>query len=421
VADSTGMRSRADEAGSQLPQGTPEATGTAARRAPGRIRSFFESDIVGMSATPIGFAVVLLGIYGVWLGSSFLNADARVFDIYQNTPSLLISVGLIACLACGQFDLSAGANASLAAVMTCGLYLKQGLPMPAAMALAVVIAGTFGVINAIVVLRFRVNAFIATLAVSGIMDGVGNVYSGGSDIAPTATGRSFPSWFAGNTSFGSFVHKVPYPVAIALLIVLAGSAVLALHDRAGARGQRRLTLQTAGIVVIAAVTVLLIAVGVPRQICWQIVLLMVLAWVLWMVIRYTVLGRSMFAIGGNPAAARLTGINVVKVSAAAFVVSGVMAGIAGVCLAANQASATPGEADGYILSAYAAVFVSTVFLSVGRFNVWGTILGGICLVYVGEGLVVGGLQFTWTDVINGVVLLLAVSLSTSIRGMVVRR
>jgi ribose/xylose/arabinose/galactoside ABC-type transport system permease subunit len=414
------MRDRAEEAGGDLLQQAPEPAAPSGRP-PGRLRGFFESDILAMSATPVGFAVILLGVYGVWLGSSFLNADARVFDIYQNTPSLLISIGLISCLACGQFDLSAGANASLAAVLTCGLYLKQGLPMPVAIALAIVIAGAFGAVNALVVLRFRVNAFIATLAISGIMDGVASVYSGGSDIAPTTTGKNFPSWFAGNTSFGSFVHKVPYGLAIALVILLAGSAVMALHDRAGAHGQRRLRLEIVGVVVIAAVTILIIATGIPRQISWQIVLLMLLAWVLWVVIRYTVVGRSMFAIGGNPTAARLTGISVAKVSAGAFVLSGLMAGIAGVCLAANQASATPGEADGYILSAYAAVFVSTVFLSVGRFNVWGTILGGICLVYVGEGLVVGGLQFTWTDVINGVVLLLAVSLSTSIRGMVVRR
>jgi len=421
VTDSTGMRNRAKKAGGELLRRAPVPAAVASGRPQGRLRGFFESDILAMSATPIGFAVILLGVYGGWLGSSFLNADARVFDIYQNTPSLLISVGLISCLACGQFDLSPGANASLAAIMTCGLYLKQGLPMPVAIALAVVIAGALGAINAVMVLKFQVNAFIATLAISGIMDGVAIVYSGGSAISPTTAGKEFPRWFAGNTSFGSYVHKVPYPVAIALLILLAASAVMALHDRAGAHGQRRLTLEIAGAVVIAAVTILLIAVGIPRQICWQIVLLMLLAWTLWVVVRYTVAGRSMLAIGSSPTAARLTGINVARVSAAAFMVSGLMAGIAGVCLAASEASATPSEADGYILSAYAAVFVSTVFLSVGRFNVWGTILGGICLVYVGEGLVVGGLPFTWTDVINGVVLLLAVSLSTSIRGMVVRR
>jgi ribose/xylose/arabinose/galactoside ABC-type transport system permease subunit len=229
-----------------------------------------------------------------------------------------------------------------------------------------------------------------------------------------------PTWFSGNSSFGSFVHKAPYGITVAVLILLAASAIMALHDRTGAGGKRRLPVEIAVIIAIVALTGYLIAGGVARQICWQIVLLLMLAWVLWVVIRYTVVGRSMFAIGGNPAAARLTGINVLRISAGAFVVSGLMAGIAGVCLAANQASATPGEADGYILSAYAAVFVSTVMLSVGRFNVWGTILGGICLVYVGEGLVVGGLQFSWTDVINGLVLLLAVSLSTSIRGMMRR-
>jgi ribose/xylose/arabinose/galactoside ABC-type transport system permease subunit len=414
------MRDRAEEAGSDLITPGPRRAGATAGRL-GRVRGFLESDLVAMSATPFGFAVILLLVYGVWLGSAFLSADARVFDIYQNTPSLLISIGLICCLACGQFDLSAGANASLAAVMTCGFYLKDNLPMPVAIVLAIVIAGTFGVVNAIVVLRFRVNAFIATLAISGVMDGVANVYSGGSDIAPTTSGHNVPTWFAGDTSFGSFIQKVPYPIAIALVVLLAGSAVMALHDRAGAGGRRHWAVEIAGIAVIAAVAGLVIGFGVARQICWQIVLLMMLGWILWVVIRYTVVGRSMFAIGGNPVAARLTGISVNRVSAGAFVVSGLMAGIAGVCLAANQASATPGEADGYILSAYAAVFVSTVFLSVGRFNVWGTVLGGICLVYVGEGLVVGGLQFSWTDVINGLVLLLAVGLSTSIRGMVVQR
>jgi ribose/xylose/arabinose/galactoside ABC-type transport system permease subunit len=421
VTDATGMRHRAEDQNGQLPNDPPAGTAAASGRGQvGRLRGFFESDLLGMSATPIGFAVVLLGVYGLWLGHSFLNTDARVFDVYQNTPSLIISIGLISCLACGQFDLSAGANASLSAILTVGLYLKQGLPMPVAIGVAVLVAGVVGSVNALVVLRFRVNAFIATLAISGILDGVASVYSGGSDIAPVTGTRQLPTWFSGNSSFGSFVHKAPYGITVAVLILLAASAIMALHDRTGAGGKRRLPVEIAVIIAIVALTGYLIAGGVARQICWQIVLLLMLAWVLWVVIRYTVVGRSMFAIGGNPAAARLTGINVLRISAGAFVVSGLMAGIAGVCLAANQASATPGEADGYILSAYAAVFVSTVMLSVGRFNVWGTILGGICLVYVGEGLVVGGLQFSWTDVINGLVLLLAVSLSTSIRGMMRR-
>ena len=84
-------------------------------------------------------------------------------------------------------------------------------------------------------------------------------------------------------------------------------------------------------------------------------------------------------------------------------------------LAANQGSASPGVAPGYLLPAFAAAFLSTVVLSTGRFTVWGTIIGGTFLVWVSQGLIVGGLAFTWTEVVNGVVLVLAVAVSTVLR------
>jgi ribose/xylose/arabinose/galactoside ABC-type transport system permease subunit len=72
-------------------------------------------------------------------------------------------------------------------------------------------------------------------------------------------------------------------------------------------------------------------------------------------------------------------------------------------------------ASAFLLPAFAAGFLSTVIFSDGRFTVAGTMIGGIFVVWVGIGLIVGGLPSTWTNVINGAVLIAAVSISTAVR------
>ena len=155
--------------------------------------------------------------------------------------------------------------------------------------------------------------------------------------------------------------------------------------------------------------------GVVRQMSWTIFTLGVLAIIVWVLMKYTVIGQSIYAVGGSVRAAMFAGIRTDGITLFAFVVSGLLAAVAGVVLAASQGSAAPGIADPLLLPAYAAVFLSTVLVSRGRFHVWGTVGGGIALVYVSSGLIEGGVPFTWTQVINGVVLVLAVSLSTYLR------
>ena len=81
----------------------------------------------------------------------------------------------------------------------------------------------------------------------------------------------------------------------------------------------------------------------------------------------------------------------------------------------SQGAASPDIAAPYLLPAFAAVFLSTVLFSSGRFHVWGTVIGGYVVVTVGQGLIIGGLPFTWTFVVNGVVLVAAVALSTVLK------
>ena len=84
-------------------------------------------------------------------------------------------------------------------------------------------------------------------------------------------------------------------------------------------------------------------------------------------------------------------------------------------LAAGQGSAPVDAAAGFLLPAFAAAFLSTVVFSNGQFTVWGTLIGGTFLVWVSQGLIIGGLPFTWTNVVNGAVLIAAVAVSTVLR------
>jgi ribose/xylose/arabinose/galactoside ABC-type transport system permease subunit len=151
------------------------------------------------------------------------------------------------------------------------------------------------------------------------------------------------------------------------------------------------------------------------SVSWTIALLFVVGLVIWGLLQFTTYGRYLHATGANPEAARLAGVKPAKETIKAFAIGGVLAALAGIVLAANQGSASPDVATGFLLPAFAAAFLSTVVLSTGRFTVWGAIVGGTFLVWVSQGLIVGGLAFTWTDVVNGVVLVLAVALSTVLR------
>jgi ABC-type xylose transport system, permease component len=384
-------------------------------RKPRYLEKLADSDLVMMSMTFVGFVLLFVVGYGPWLGRSFYSVTPRVFDIYQNTPSLLLSVGVVACLACGQFDLSAGGIASLSMMLTIGVYLQHGVPMIASFAISIVVGMAIGLVNGIAITRFRVHAFIATLATGGIADGLSNLYSGGSVVAESPGGRHLPSWFSGPRSFGSFTQKAPLALSIAVLVLFVLSALFVARERFLLEARRRTVAMTVATVLTIAVALLAMITGVIKAFNWQIVILALASWALWLVMRYTPLGRRFHATGLNPTAAHLAGIHIDRVTLYSFVLSGMFASVAGICLAANQSSATPGAADSYLLPAYAAVFLSTVMFSAGKFNVWGTVAGGICLVYVGEGFAIGGLQFSWSTVIDGVVLLLAVSLSSSLR------
>ena len=150
----------------------------------------------------------------------------------------------------------------------------------------------------------------------------------------------------------------------------------------------------------------------PLGIPITVFFLAVVALVLWYVLDHTPVGRYLYAAGANQKAARLSGVNVVRLQWGALITSGVLAALAGVVLTMQLASAAFGAGDPYLLPAYAAAFLGSTQIKPGRFNVLGTVIAMYMLAIGVKGLQLRFPQYPWiADLVEGIILLLAVGIA----------
>lgn len=147
-------------------------------------------------------------------------------------------------------------------------------------------------------------------------------------------------------------------------------------------------------------------VGVPFQVIVMAALFGLAAWVM----RSTVFGRSIYAIGGNPNASRLAGLPVNRLQIVVYVLSGLCAALGGIFLASQLGAGAPASSTGIELSVIAAVILGGTSLSGGKGTIAGTLLGVLILGTLNNGLTLLNVSSYYQDVARGVVLLLAVGL-----------
>ena len=148
--------------------------------------------------------------------------------------------------------------------------------------------------------------------------------------------------------------------------------------------------------------------GVPRPF-W---LLLVVAVVLWFVISQTPFGRYLESIGSNESAARLVGIRTERTVWLAMIASGFIAGVAGCLLTTRTGGADASVGPSYLFPALAALFLGATTIRPGRYNVWGTVVGVYFIAAAVSGLILAGVNSSVQEVVNGVVLMIAVTVST---------
>lgn len=367
--------------------------------------------LVEVAATPLAFAVILGPIYALWLDERFWTTSGRVYDLHANAAVLTVAIGAMFPLLAAKFDLSIVALAGMAALLTIGLRVRTGLPFVLVLAIVLAVGLLVGVFNGYLVGYLKINTFIATMATSGILLGAATAYSSGNSLLAASGETPVPSWFSGSSSLMSYSNKAPlWGCALAGAAILV-ALVTALLDRTSpsTRGGR------AAIVGVATAAVGLAVWGLADYVTWPIVGVVVGSLLAWAALRSTVTGRNVVAIGANARAAQLAGVSVDRTVVAAFSLSGAFGAVAGMMTAGSLGAVDPGVTEGYLLPAYTAVFLSTVFASRGRFHPWGTLVGGFVMVEVSQGLVLGGVPYTWTQLLNGTALLVAVSISQFMR------
>jgi D-xylose transport system permease protein len=360
----------------------------------------------------LGSLPVIAGLVIIWtvftsLNPVFLSANNMVNLLFDCSTVGVISLGIVCVLMVGQIDLSVGSMSGFASALVGTLWVNHGWPVLLAIAAAVAAGALAGLLYALLLNRFGMPSFVATLA--GLLAILGlQLYVLG------ASGSINLPYESAMVNLGQLMI---IPALVSYLLALApGAVMLALGLRT--RERRRasnLSAPSVGSLLVRslAITVLLEIVvayldqgrGVPLMFGIFLGLAVAMDYAL----KRTRWGRSMHAVGGNHEAARRAGINVNAIYTSAFVLCASLAALGGVLSAARLASASTQAGTGDVnLNAIAAAVIGGTSLFGGRGSAYSAVLGIIVIQSIASGLTLLNLSSSLRFMITGAVLAIAV-------------
>jgi ribose/xylose/arabinose/galactoside ABC-type transport system permease subunit len=305
----------------------------------------------------------------------------------------------------GNFDLSVAAAAALAGAA--GLAVVSDIGIPGGIALSLAIGATIGLANGSLVQFAGVNAFIVTLGAMVMLRGLFLVATNGESV--------FVSDIEAVDRFRKFSDShwvVPHVLAI-----VGGLALLRaiLHGRRKrhrrSRGwlvRQELWLGAGGIVLVALSAFIDDSVSLTAS-AWYFLIIGAVAW---FVLTKTIVGRRLYAVGGNPEAARLAGISVHRYRIGAFVLSGAAAGFVGALYAARNGTVAPVAMTGQELTVIAAAILGGVSLFGGSGSIAKAMIGTLILFTINNGFNILNLGANYQQVIQGGIIIASAAIYT---------
>ena len=306
---------------------------------------------------PGPLAALLVVVVGFALADTAVNGPDGKFLTERNLRSVALNTVVVAIAALGMtviiiaggIDLSAGTALALSATVLAWMLQNDHRPLFAILACVATGAAT-GLFNGVLVSVLKIVPFIVTLGTMTMFVGIGNVISKDTNIRP----KNVPEFLTNLVIYDAEKFYAGFPMGVWLTIVLA--------------------------LALAAV------------------------------LRYTVFGRHVFALGSNEATARLCGIHVPLTKIAVYTLGGLFFGIAGVCLFGYTAQADPMSGLGMELKVIAAVVIGGASLSGGRGSVLGTLTGALMMEVIGSGCTQIGFRASVERIVTGLVIVSAAAL-----------
>ncbi|WP_051969219.1 ABC transporter permease [Kitasatospora azatica] len=297
----------------------------------------------------LALTALLFLIFSLALPDTFPTLDNISAILSNQSIPAILALGATIPIVTGKFDLSIGYGLGFAHVVVLQLIVNSGWPWPLACLVVILGGAAFGTLNGVIVEFGQINSFIATLGTGSILYAFTGWITGGARIVPGAGG--LPSAFTDlyNSKF------LGLPVSAYYVLALAGA--------------------------------------------------------LWLPLERLPLGRYMYVIGSNTRAAELVGIPTRRYSVYAFAGSGLIAGFAGVLLAAQQQIGNPSVGIDYLLPAFVGALLGSTAIKPGRANALGTVVAVAFLAVGLAGIGQLGADFWVIPLFNGAALLIAVGLA----------
>lgn len=293
---------------------------------------------------PLLIAVLLF----TFKSDRFLTWDNMINVLRIASFTMICAIGECYLLISGSWDISIGAVYSLGGVIAGLAMTSLGLPIWLSIILALVAGAIIGLINAFLVQKLDMPAFVATVGTQFIAKGLVQGITKGTPVYP-------------------------------------------LPDKFLGVGQTNLEIGS---------------LGIP----WVLVIAIVMSVIAGLILKYTTYGRKIYAAGGNGEAARLAGIPTTKIRFSAFILCGILAALTGVLMASRLGSAQANIGNGFEMIVIAGAVIGGISMSGGAGSIFGMALGSFFMAMITNGMTLIKISATWQTLVTGAILILACSL-----------
>ena len=377
-----------------------------------------DSKKLNLDMRKYGMFILLIVIFLLfYFLSGGRNASAMNINnlIMQNSYVVILAIGMLLCVLTGNVDLGVGSVVALTGAISAILVVDNGMSTPVAFIVALLIGLGCGMFAGFFIAFMGVPPFIVTLAT--MLMGRGLTYVALKAQTKGPLPKSFTEVGAGYLptipikGLGGAIDLITVILALiaSVLLILTEVKTIRTKKKYDFKINPRWQIISKNVIFLALLWFFALKLASYRGVPIVLVLMLVLIGIYHFITTKTVSGRYIYALGGNEKAARLSGIDTRKVFFFVYTNMGVLSAVAGIVLAARNASATPKAGDGFELDAIASCYIGGAATAGGSGTIIGAVIGAFIMGILNNGMSLIGWSTDIQRVVKGGVLLAAVT------------